>query len=67
MQFAGPRVARAQLDHIAERSERVRVIPFAAGGFPGAGQSSTTRAGPASAPPRTPPPMSAIPWRHCGR
>ncbi|MFJ3905328.1 helix-turn-helix transcriptional regulator [Streptomyces sp. NPDC090025] len=45
MQFGGPKVARAQLEHILERSERetitVRVIPFTAGGFPGAGQSFT--------------------------
>ncbi|MFF3729312.1 Scr1 family TA system antitoxin-like transcriptional regulator [Streptomyces sp. NPDC002476] len=45
MQFGGPKVARAQLDHILAQSERdlitVRVIPFAAGGLPGAGQSFT--------------------------
>ncbi|MCJ0873161.1 helix-turn-helix transcriptional regulator [Streptomyces sp. AP-93] len=45
MQFGGPKVARAQLEHILEQSERarttVRVIPFTAGGFPGAGQSFT--------------------------
>ena len=45
MQFGGPKVARDQLEHILECSERdtvtVRVIPFAAGGFPGAGQSFT--------------------------
>ncbi|MCB5163995.1 helix-turn-helix transcriptional regulator [Streptomyces bambusae] len=45
MQFGGPKVARAQLEHVLEQSERehatVRVIPFAAGGFPGAGQSFT--------------------------
>lgn len=45
MQFGGPKVAREQLEHILARSERetvsVRVIPFAAGGFPGAGQSFT--------------------------
>ena len=45
IQFGGPKVARAQLDHIAEQSERdlitVRVIPFTAGGLPGAGQSFT--------------------------
>ncbi|MEV6162781.1 helix-turn-helix transcriptional regulator [Streptomyces sp. NPDC052052] len=45
MQFGGPKVAREQLDHIVEQSERpritVRVIPFTAGGFPGAGQSFT--------------------------
>ncbi|MFD0369094.1 helix-turn-helix domain-containing protein [Streptomyces sp. NPDC059071] len=45
MRFGGPKVARDQLEHILERSERetitVRVIPFTAGGFPGAGQSFT--------------------------
>lgn len=45
MQFGGPKVARAQLEHILERSEQdhttVRVIPFTAGAFPGAGQSFT--------------------------
>ncbi|MER6097610.1 helix-turn-helix transcriptional regulator [Streptomyces sp. NPDC001728] len=45
MQFGGPEVAREQLEHIVAQSERetvsVRVIPFAAGGFPGAGQSFT--------------------------
>ncbi|MFD7322915.1 helix-turn-helix domain-containing protein [Streptomyces sp. NPDC059875] len=45
MQFGGPKVARAQLEYILARSERdtitVRVIPFTAGGFPGAGQSFT--------------------------
>ncbi|MEU1868095.1 helix-turn-helix domain-containing protein [Streptomyces gardneri] len=45
MQFGGPKVARDQLEHILAYSERdtvtVRVIPFAAGGFPGAGQSFT--------------------------
>ncbi|MGW6389215.1 helix-turn-helix domain-containing protein [Streptomyces sp. NPDC055103] len=45
MQFGGPKVARDQLEHILECSERdtvtVRAIPFAAGGFPGAGQSFT--------------------------
>ncbi|MER5729102.1 helix-turn-helix transcriptional regulator [Streptomyces sp. NPDC002138] len=45
MRFGGPRVARAQLEHILAESERdlttVRVIPFSAGGFPGAGQSFT--------------------------
>ncbi|MER7763769.1 Scr1 family TA system antitoxin-like transcriptional regulator [Streptomyces sp. NPDC097619] len=49
MQFGGPKVARGQLEHIAEQSERdhvtVRVIPFGAGGFPGAGQSFTYAAG----------------------
>ena len=45
MQFGGPKVTRAQLEHILDQSERsritVRAIPFAAGGFPGAGQSFT--------------------------
>lgn len=45
MQFGGPKVARAQLEHISAQSERARttvlVIPFTAGGFPGAGQSFT--------------------------
>jgi hypothetical protein len=43
MQFGGPKVAQRQLRHLLEASERdnviVRVIPFAAGGFPGAGNS----------------------------
>ncbi|MET8327143.1 helix-turn-helix transcriptional regulator [Streptomyces sp. NPDC005181] len=42
-QFGGPKVAKHQLHHILEMSERydvtVRAIPFSAGGFPGAGQS----------------------------
>ncbi|MDV5149411.1 helix-turn-helix transcriptional regulator [Streptomyces sp. SBC-4] len=50
MQFGGPKVARDQLEHILAYSERdtvtVRVIPFAAGGFPGAGQSFTYVAAP---------------------
>lgn len=50
MQFGGPKVAREQLDHILAHSERdnvtVRVIPFTAGGFPGAGQSFTYVAAP---------------------
>ncbi|MFE5593547.1 helix-turn-helix domain-containing protein [Streptomyces sp. NPDC056549] len=45
MRFGGPEVTRAQLEHILAHTERdtvsVRVIPFAAGGFPGAGQSFT--------------------------
>jgi len=45
MQFGGRKVARAQLEHILSESERrvttVRVIPFDAGAFPGAGQSIT--------------------------
>ncbi|MDQ0794295.1 transcriptional regulator with XRE-family HTH domain [Streptomyces sp. B1I3] len=43
MQFGGRGVARAQLDHLLNRSEqpnvRLLVIPFAAGAFPGAGQT----------------------------
>lgn len=43
MEFGGPAVTRRQLDHLLRMSERpdvtVRVIPFKAGGFPGAGQS----------------------------
>lgn len=43
MEFGGPRVARRQLDHLLHMAERdnvtLRVIPFKAGGFPGAGQS----------------------------
>jgi transcriptional regulator with XRE-family HTH domain len=43
IQFGGPKVSRAQLDFLAEagRQEHVRllVIPFSAGGFPGAGQA----------------------------
>ncbi|MFJ7157918.1 helix-turn-helix domain-containing protein [Streptomyces sp. NPDC101118] len=50
MQFGGPKVARAQLEHILEQSgsdhTTVRVIPFTAGGFPGAGQSFTYAAAP---------------------
>ncbi|WP_369391915.1 helix-turn-helix domain-containing protein [Streptomyces sp. CG1] len=43
MEFGGPAVARRQLEHLVSVSERdtvtLRVIPFKAGGFPGAGQS----------------------------
>ncbi|WP_342746362.1 helix-turn-helix transcriptional regulator [Streptomyces monashensis] len=43
MEFGGPAVARRQLEHLVRVSERdtvaLRVIPFKAGGFPGAGQS----------------------------
>jgi transcriptional regulator with XRE-family HTH domain len=42
MQFGGSAVARQQLAHLLAMSERehitVRVIPFGAGGYPGAGQ-----------------------------
>ncbi|MFF9350607.1 helix-turn-helix domain-containing protein [Streptomyces sp. NPDC014734] len=45
MRFGGPEVAAEQLDHIVAQSERdritVRVVPFAADGFPGSGQSFT--------------------------
>lgn len=50
MQFGGPDVTREQLLHIVEMSERdtvsVRVIPFAAGIFPGAGQTVCYAEGP---------------------
>ncbi|MFE9169503.1 helix-turn-helix domain-containing protein [Streptomyces kebangsaanensis] len=43
MEFGGSAVARRQLEHLLRMSERenltLRVIPFKAGGFPGAGQS----------------------------
>ncbi|MBC9719138.1 helix-turn-helix domain-containing protein [Streptomyces sp. TRM66268-LWL] len=43
MQFGGPKVARAQLDHVLSAGERdnitIQVIPFSAGAFPGSGQS----------------------------
>lgn len=45
MEFGGSRVARRQLEYLLLMSERanvtLRVIPFKAGGFPGAGQSVT--------------------------
>ncbi|MBW8092590.1 helix-turn-helix domain-containing protein [Streptomyces hygroscopicus] len=48
--FGGPKVARGQLEHILEASERdnvtVRVVPFSAGGFPNAGSSAFYAAGP---------------------
>lgn len=50
MQFGGTGVARGQLEHLLHVSERdtvtIRVIPFAAGGFPGAGQSVIYAEGP---------------------
>ncbi len=50
MQFGGPKVTRRQLEHVLEATERdnitVRVIPFAAGGFPNAGISTLYAAGP---------------------
>ncbi|MFE0105441.1 helix-turn-helix transcriptional regulator [Streptomyces sp. NPDC059009] len=43
MQFGGAAVAKGQLGHLLEMSERdhvtLKVIPFAAGSFPGSGQS----------------------------
>ncbi|MEU6376685.1 helix-turn-helix transcriptional regulator [Streptomyces sp. NPDC046909] len=43
MQFGGPAMARAQLHHMLDMSERdhvtLRVLPFTAGSFPGSGQS----------------------------
>ncbi|MBA2809056.1 helix-turn-helix transcriptional regulator [Streptomyces sp. KM273126] len=43
MEFGGPEASRRQHEHLLRMSERdtvtVRVIPFKAGGFPGAGQS----------------------------
>ncbi|BFO14567.1 helix-turn-helix transcriptional regulator [Streptomyces sp. KM77-8] len=43
MEFGGSSVARAQLEQLLRLSERehitLRVVPFKAGGFPGAGQS----------------------------
>jgi transcriptional regulator with XRE-family HTH domain len=43
VEFGGAKVMRVQLDHLCEVSERdnidVRVIPFKAGAFPGAGQA----------------------------
>lgn len=45
MQFGGPTTTKEQLRQVMEMSERdnvtVRVVPFEAGGFPGAGQSVT--------------------------
>ncbi|MER6614720.1 helix-turn-helix domain-containing protein [Streptomyces xantholiticus] len=43
MQFGGPKVARAQLEHLLTMGElehvTIRVIPFEAGSYPGSGQS----------------------------
>ncbi|UFQ17735.1 MULTISPECIES: helix-turn-helix domain-containing protein [Streptomyces] len=43
IEFGGTKIMRAQLDHLCDLSEHdnidVRVIPFKAGAFPGAGQS----------------------------
>ncbi|MEU9458179.1 helix-turn-helix transcriptional regulator [Streptomyces sp. NPDC048312] len=50
MQFGGRAVARAQLDHLLEKSEQANitllVIPFEAGAFPGAGQTVLYAEGP---------------------
>ncbi|MFE0044731.1 helix-turn-helix domain-containing protein [Streptomyces albireticuli] len=50
MQFGGRDVARAQLKHLLEAGEHdhisLRVIPFTAGGFPGAGQTILYAHGP---------------------
>ncbi|MFF8915430.1 helix-turn-helix domain-containing protein [Streptomyces sp. NPDC015032] len=50
MQFGGRTVARAQLDHLLAVSESphitLRVIPFEAGAFPGAGQTVNYAEGP---------------------
>ncbi|MFJ6936878.1 helix-turn-helix domain-containing protein [Streptomyces sp. NPDC101132] len=43
MQFGGPKVAKAQLEHLLHMTEHdnvtLRVLTFEAGGFPGAGQT----------------------------
>ncbi|MFI8105539.1 helix-turn-helix domain-containing protein [Streptomyces sp. NPDC086023] len=50
MQFGGRAVARAQLQHLLDRSEQdnvtLLVLPFEAGGFPGAGQTVFYSEGP---------------------
>jgi transcriptional regulator with XRE-family HTH domain len=50
MQFGGTTVTKRQLQHILDMSERphitVRVIPFAAGAYPGSGQSILYAHGP---------------------
>ncbi|MFK0254417.1 helix-turn-helix domain-containing protein [Streptomyces sp. NPDC090445] len=50
MEFGGPKVVRAQLEHLLNMSERdnvtLRVQPFKAGGFPGAGQTVNYLEGP---------------------
>ncbi|MEW2485895.1 helix-turn-helix transcriptional regulator [Streptomyces sp. NPDC048411] len=50
MQFGGRKVARAQLEHLLAMSERrnitLRVTPFEAGAFPGAGQTVNYAEGP---------------------
>lgn len=50
MRFGGREVTRAQLEHLIHMSERdsitLLVLPFAAGGFPGAGQTVNYLEGP---------------------
>jgi hypothetical protein len=50
MQFGGQQVARAQLEHLLDQSEKdnvtVLAIPFARGAFPGAGQTVLYAEGP---------------------
>ncbi|MET9292771.1 Scr1 family TA system antitoxin-like transcriptional regulator [Streptomyces sp. NPDC003077] len=50
MQFGGRAVAKAQLQHLLDQSERehitIRVVPFAIGGFPSAGSSTLYVSGP---------------------
>lgn len=50
MQFGGRKVARAQLEHLLEVSERptvrLLIIPFSAGTFPGSGQTFNYLEGP---------------------
>ncbi|KPC62883.1 Scr1 family TA system antitoxin-like transcriptional regulator [Streptomyces chattanoogensis] len=50
MRFGGRDVAKTQLDHLLKQSERknvtIRIIPFAAGGFPSAGNSTLYVYGP---------------------
>ncbi|BBC34425.1 DNA-binding protein [Streptomyces graminofaciens] len=52
MQFGGPTVAKTQLHHLLNMSERdnitLRVLPFGVGSFPGAGQSIFYSGGPVS-------------------
>lgn len=48
--YGGRKIARSQLDHLMDESERdnvtVRIIPFAVGGFPNAGSSTLYAYGP---------------------
>lgn len=50
MQFGGAAIAKGQLEHLLELSDldhvTLRVLPFAAGSFPGAGQSIFYSSGP---------------------